>query len=408
MESVQSTFPTISGRDVQQVPKWLLFLTAATVYLLIARYFRFRRIRSVENRNSKILKHPHSMSYSEAHAITRTTMLQEFPFLFMFATQWALIKSYGIASGTRLLVQTGRLTNTAVVGKRSEDTGLILAEILVKGVDSERGLKALSKMNWIHARYGSKITNDELIHTLALFVLEPHRWIDRFEWRPMTRLEKVAYFVYWKEIGNRMGMVDIPATLEELQAWTVEYEKTHMYYTEDNRKCYDATVALFIKETPKFMRAFAEKLTACFLQDYARTALGVPHPPGWLQSMVDGVLLLRGWLIRHTCLPRWREMDLGVRMAPNGRLQRKSFAFEPWYVKDTAWSKLLRRLGLANPRKLPGPEYMDDGYLPEELGPIEFIEKSRKPVLDQAEEMKRYAERGGAAGVGCPFLLGRR
>ena len=169
----------------------------------------------------------------------------------------ALIKSYGIASGTKLLVATRRLTNEKIVGKRSEDTGAILYECLVPGIDSDRGLKALSKMNWIHAQYGSRITNAEVIHTLALFILEPQRWIETYEWRPMTYLEKVAQFIYWKEIGYRMGMTDIPKTLEELQVWTDAYEKTDMFYSESNRKCYDATIDLFLRNVPSFLKGLA-------------------------------------------------------------------------------------------------------------------------------------------------------
>jgi hypothetical protein len=32
----------------------------------------------------------------------------------------------------------------------------------------------------------------------------------------MTELEKVAIFAYWKEIGNRIGIKDIPDALEDL------------------------------------------------------------------------------------------------------------------------------------------------------------------------------------------------
>lgn len=409
MEPIQYKLSMANMKEAVVDSPWaLLSISAIILYALIVHSFRFSNIRSLERRYSQYLKDPHSMDYDTAHVILKTTMLREFPFLFTFSTQWALIKSYGIASGTKLLVQTGRLTNTAVVGKRSEDTGAILGEILVEGLDSSRGLRALSKMNWIHARYGSKITNDELIHTLALFVLEPHRWIEEFEWRPMTRLEKVAHFVYWKEIGNRMGMVNIPATLEDLQTWAVKYEKTDMYYTENNRRCYDATMALFIKDVPAFLRDFMENLTACFLESYAREALGVPSPPAWLQKTVDWIFLLRALLIKHFFLPRWSDADTGIRPAENGRLQRTFYIFEPWYVKETLWSKFLRRLSIGDRKKLPGPEFMSDGFLPEELGPIEFIEKSRAPVLEQAKEMKDYADRGGAVGVGCPFMLARR
>jgi hypothetical protein len=127
-----------------------------------------------------------------------------------------------------------------------------------------------------------------------------------------------------------------------------------------------------------------------------------------LQKTVDGIFLFRGWLIRHFFPPRIREIDMGIRQGSNGRFQRKSYDFEPWYVKETAWSRMLRNWGIGNEKKLPGPEFMSDGFLPEELGPVEFIEKSRAPVLAQAEEMRAYAERGGAVGVGCPFMLARQ
>src|SRR5271170_604214 len=299
IEFIQTKVSAIDIKELLQASPWLPILIPLALYLLTVHYLRFCNIRSLERRYSKYVSDPHSMSYTDAHAILRSTMLREFPFLFFFSTQFGLIKSYGIASATKLLVQTGHLINPSVVGKRIEDTVIILGEILFEGLDSDRGLRALSKMNWIHARYGSKIMNDGLIHTLALFVLEPHRWIERFEWRPMTRLEKVAHFVYWKEIGNRMGMVDIPATLEDLQVWTAQYEKTDMYYAESNRKCYDATMALFIKDVPSFMRGFMEQIAACFLQEYFREALGVPSPPDWLQKTIDGIFLFRRWLIRH-------------------------------------------------------------------------------------------------------------
>lgn len=34
-----------------------------------------------------------------------------------------------------------------------------------------------------------KISNEDMIYTLALFALEPARWIKRYEWRELTDLE---------------------------------------------------------------------------------------------------------------------------------------------------------------------------------------------------------------------------
>jgi hypothetical protein len=66
--------------------------------------------------------------------------------MYGFSLQWALIKSYGIANGTELLVRTRRLTDPKLVGKRSEDTGLFLYEMLFTGIDTERGRRALAKV----------------------------------------------------------------------------------------------------------------------------------------------------------------------------------------------------------------------------------------------------------------------
>lgn len=34
-------------------------------------------------------------------------------------------------------------------------------------------------------------------------------------------LERTATFILWKEIGHRMGIKDIPETLDELEAWSL-------------------------------------------------------------------------------------------------------------------------------------------------------------------------------------------
>jgi len=100
-------------------------------------------------------------------------MLREAPWMYGFSTQMALIKTYAVAPGTGLLVATRQLTQESTVGKRAEDTGVILGQFLVGGLDSDRGMKALSKMNWLHRRYGNKIRRPEMLHTLAMFGLCP-------------------------------------------------------------------------------------------------------------------------------------------------------------------------------------------------------------------------------------------
>lgn len=60
------------------------------------------------------------------------------------------------------------------------------------GIDLERGSTALARMNWLHSRYGNLITRDDKLFTLALFVFEPFYFCEKFEFRPLTELEKEA------------------------------------------------------------------------------------------------------------------------------------------------------------------------------------------------------------------------
>jgi hypothetical protein len=52
-------------------------------------------------------------------------------------------------------------------------------------------------MNYLHGIYQKVdlISNDDLLYTLALFALEPGKWISRYEWRDLTDLELCALSV---------------------------------------------------------------------------------------------------------------------------------------------------------------------------------------------------------------------
>lgn len=396
--------PASSYQDLSPY-KWPILLSSITIaYLTLVRLLRFRNVQKLQATYASYLQNPYTMSYQIAHKIMKTSMLEEYPWMFVFGTSWALVKTYSIASGTSLLVQTGQLASPSTVGKRAEDTGVFIGEFVIGSADSERGMRALAKVNWLHGRYGSKIGNDEMIHTLAMFILEPQRWIEKYEWRAMIELERVAAFVYWKEIGNRMGIKNIPATLEEMQAWVDEFEKTHMVYAETNRICAESTTNLFLRNVPSFMGGFVRKVAASFLEKRVRVATGTSEPPVWGPPLADSILHFRGWLIRHFFLPRFYAKDPLSIPDADGRLQRKEWLFEPWYIKSTrrnkvaAWFKTLGSLQ-------PGHHFKEAGYLPEELGPVQYENISKESVLKQVEAMKLYVAEGGSVGVGCPFAF---
>lgn len=117
-----------------------------------------------------------------------------------------LFRTFGVPSISALLHRTGEFERRAQ--KRYDDTDIIVSELMEHGYDSARGHAALARMNAIHGRF--TIANEDFLYVLSTFVFEPIRFNARFGWRRMTEKEKVALFHFWRAIGQRMGIRDIP------------------------------------------------------------------------------------------------------------------------------------------------------------------------------------------------------
>jgi hypothetical protein len=393
----------LNGENTNVVSRWMVAAVVVVGYLSLVRLLRFRALHKLEREYASFVKDPYSMDYGSAHKIMHLSMLYDCPFIFGFSGQFSLLKTFAIASGTDLLVRTRQLSTGTNVGRRINDTALITTEFVVGSMDGERGSRALAKMNWIHRQYGDKITQPEMLHTLSVNILEAIRWVNTYEWRALTDLEQVAIFTYWREIGNRMGIQDIPPTIEKLAVWSEEYEKTAMVYSDNNRKCADASTEFFLKNVSPALRPFFQQVTYALLEERTRNALGYPAPSPRVQSLVNGFFRLRALVVRHLFLPRLTKIDpLAKEDKRSGRLHAAYRSLEPWYVKDTAWNKLLAWWS-GGAQYVPGPNFKSGGYLPEELGPAKFENISRTAVLKEAEALRSYAAEGGASMVGCPF-----
>lgn len=383
----------------------------------MVRALRYQRLRQLEKKYAKYIEKPYAMDYRTAHEVAKLHMLDEQQFLTGISTQWALIKTYSIAKGTRLLVKTRQIGSLKCVGRRAEDTGVFLGEIIAGDMDDPRWMAALSKVNWLHSRYKNQISSGEMLSTLAFFILEPIKFINAYGWRPLTKMEEVSRFLFWKEIGLRMGINNIPETIDELRVWHEEYEKKEQKFSPDNVICTKNTMDLFLRDVPKslhwFVNGFAQslmvsvascsrerKLTRC-QEPRCRRALGWPDPPAWLESFVHKGLAFRGKLIRHLFLPRFTGFPKLPEQDAEGRIYRTLYMFEPWYMKTDAWTRFKVWIG-SNGRLHAGGEWGSDGYRLEEVGPPELVKASKKSAVAQAEAMAEYAKDKGGS-FGCPF-----
>jgi hypothetical protein len=241
----------------------------------------------------------------------------EFPWDTTRSLELALLRTFGIAKGTPLLAATGELTKRTQ--KRYDDTVLILAEILENGVDHPRGRAALRRMNTQHGRYA--IPNDEYVYTLSTFVLEPIRWNARFGWRRMSRHECHAAYYVWREIGQRMGIRDIPPSYEALEQFNIAYEHEQFRYADANHRLAVAGRDMMLGWVlPRRLQALGAPVIHAMLDQPMLEAVGLPAPPRPLRWALNRGMRARAQLLRQLPPRRrpWLATQRPNRTYPDG------------------------------------------------------------------------------------------
>ena len=231
----------------------------------------------------------------DCQEICRLVSTREFPWDSQRALEFALFRTYAVPSISALLDHTGEFARRPQ--QRYDDTAILISEFSEWGYESERGKAALRRMNRIHHRYA--ISNDDYLYVLTTFVFEPIRWNARFGWRRLTERERLATFYFWREVGRRMGIRDIPDTYEALETYNVAYERDRFRYAETNRRVGEATRDLFLSWFPALLRPLIKPSVYAMMDDPLLDAFGFPHPLAWLRGVLAGVLKLRGRMLRY-------------------------------------------------------------------------------------------------------------
>lgn len=129
-----------------------------------------------------------------------------------------------------------------------------------------------------------KISDDDLLYTLSVFITEPVAWVNKYEWRKMTDMEICAISTLWKSIGDGMGIQyagrlsqtewkDGIEFYEDIKSWAERYESKYMVPALTNKKTADELVPLLLYWTPGFLKGFASNLVGVLMGDMLRTAM---------------------------------------------------------------------------------------------------------------------------------------
>ncbi|KAJ5793977.1 hypothetical protein N7457_000576 [Penicillium paradoxum] len=381
---------------------------------------RFQRLRKLQKKYDYPTRESLAkMTDEEAFEIQKQTAQLEFPFMFIKSLQFALFRTYGIPTISGLLTKTSQFSNPETSLKRYTDTSVLIQEIVGNSPVSARAYMGLARTRFLHSGYRSsgKILDDDMLFTLALFALQPIHFINKYEWRALSDLERCAIGTFWKSVGDgldvsfeklpsgKTGFQDGIQWLDEIEAWSEEYEAKYMVPHIKNRETADQTTAVLVYMLPKVLHPIGLQFVSYMMDDRLRKAMYFDPPSSFCASIFSAVLTVRKLFLRYLAPPRpyfLRFSSFTEKADQNERYFITKWDAAPYYVKPTFWNRWgpTAWLTWALGRPVPGDEgnkYYPTGYNIPDVGPKYFEGKGKKHLDETLEELKGY--RTGK----CPF-----
>ena len=242
----------------------------------------------------------------DSHEISLHVSAYDFPWDNLQALSFALFRTYAVPSIGRLLDSTGEFTEH--VQKRYDDTGLLLEEVQRHGFGSVSGRSAVRRINQMHAMYD--ISNEDLRYVLATFVVVPKRWMDDFGFRRLSPNEVAATTNYYRELGRRMAIKDIPESFAEFERLLDDYEREHFAFDPGGRRVADSTLDLMTTFPPNSYGPswLVKRFAFALMDEPLLCAFHYPVPTRWERSFFRGAMKLRATLLRLAparSRPKW-------------------------------------------------------------------------------------------------------
>ena len=163
---------------------------------------------------------------------------------------------------------------------------------------SKRAHEAIARTKYLHANYRKTghIIEDDMLYTLSLFALEPIRFVETYEWRELSALEKCAIGTYWKSLGDALGIsydclpsgsrISDKGTgekmsgfqdglhwLEEIRTWSHGYELEKMKPHCKNKQVADKTTDVLTFILPGFMKPVGLQFVSFIMDKRLRNAM---------------------------------------------------------------------------------------------------------------------------------------
>ncbi|MEU1244136.1 oxygenase MpaB family protein [Micromonospora parva] len=206
--------------------------------------------------------------------IYQTMLRHEFPWDMKLGLNLAFNRSFSVPAIATVHAATGELTERTQ--KRIDDTGLLMYEMVLNGFEQPRGRDALRRVNQIHRPYD--ISNDDFRYVLGCLVVIPTRWLQAYGWRPPCCHERHATYLFYRELGRRMGITDIPASYDEFETWFDAHDAAHLQPNDDAAAIERATRMLMLARLPRMLAPLGDALVSALYDAPLRRATRVDTP----------------------------------------------------------------------------------------------------------------------------------
>jgi hypothetical protein len=121
----------------------------------------------------------------------------------------------------------------------------------------------------------------------------------------MTEGEKLALFIFFKEVAKRMNLTDIPENFEALKTFAERYEQKYFRYAESNKVIADATIRIVANWFPSFLRFAVKPVFAALITEKLREAFGYKKSSMLFCEMLNMSFQIRKYFLKHITFKKY-------------------------------------------------------------------------------------------------------
>jgi hypothetical protein len=243
--------------------------------------------------------------------------LYDMAFEVQFGLEMSFVRTLAVPSIAKVLVGTGEIQARPL--KRSLDTALMMYELIDSGPDSPRGRAVIKMVNQVHRAV--RITEDQYSYVLTTFIVPAVRFMDSYGWRPTTAREKEAVTVFYRRVGELMGLRWLPGSYEEAERFLDAYEAENLAPSPESASLMRATRDVLATRMPKGARWATPALVRLMVDDRLCEALSLPVPAPAARRAFALAMAARRAVVRRRPVrtePRFRPGRSGKDVYPHG------------------------------------------------------------------------------------------